>query len=293
MLIESVASIDIIYIFCHSKLPGDWELRYSLRSVERNLPWVRKVWVLGDRPEWLSENKQIIEHVPHQYLSRPWRLNLPVRNSFWLTVLASLIPDLTPEFLWFADDYIVLEPIEPGEIMRVKVFEDLATLTSRGRGHWKDALWRTHDLLKRLGYGTLNCECHVPMPMSKRLVWEAFCEFQDFMTEDRYYGPLMLTTLFNYAVKRWGLTFLDRPRPGPLTEGEGDAEGRWPLVMLNEGRYVGFYRQPHSLDDIRRGCEGKTYLNFDDAGFGEGMQAFLAERFSTPSIFEQSSRPVN
>ena len=61
--------LDAVYLFCHSD-NGDRELQCSLRSVAASVPWVRKVWIFGDRPEWLvAEDKAIVELVPHEYLT--------------------------------------------------------------------------------------------------------------------------------------------------------------------------------------------------------------------------------
>ena len=61
----------------------------------------------------------------------------------------------------------------------------------------------------------------------------------------------------------------------------------WPLVFLKEeGRYTGFHNSTSTLPDVRTKSQGKTFLNFDDAAYSAGMQAFLAEHFPEPSKFE-------
>src|SRR5439155_4832826 len=106
---ELPASLAIIYLFRHSK-DEDAEIRYSLRSVARNLPFVRKVWIFGSRPEFLSGDKAVVEHVPHEYVAPLLGLKTPVRNDFLMLALAALIPGVAFEFVRFSDDYIVLEP---------------------------------------------------------------------------------------------------------------------------------------------------------------------------------------
>jgi hypothetical protein len=299
---------DAVYIF-RSTGKGDVELRYSLRGLAASGVGPRKVWVFGDRPEWLSGDTAVVEHVPHEYLARLGRWKTPLRNNFVMTFLASLIPDLTPEFFWFADDHILLRPLEgeprrvgcahhPGaptgevgeahpmmsgsevgeahptlsasdDLFRVRVLEDLATLPTRGRGLWQDALWRTADTLARLGYPTLNFEAHVPRASTKKLIWEAFCEFQDFVTEDRHFGVVAYTSIYNYGLKHGHLRRED-------------------LVWLrDEGRYVGFYKKQPTPEEVRQHCEGKTFLNFDDAAFGPALESFLAERFPEQCQYER------
>ena len=60
------------------------------------------------------------------------------------------------------------------------------------------------------------------------------------------------------------------------------------MVWLKyENRYAGFHNATPTLADVRAKAAGKTFLNFDDAAYGEGMQAFLAEHFSHPSKYEK------
>ncbi len=52
--------MDALYVFQHSKA-GDEEIRFSLRSLARNAPFLRKVWVFGDRPAFLPHDTSRIE----------------------------------------------------------------------------------------------------------------------------------------------------------------------------------------------------------------------------------------
>lgn len=255
-----------LYLFAHGTHAG-CELRYSLRSLEQAAPWVGKVWIFGDRPQWLADDKSLIEHVPHEYMARLGRWKLPLKNHFLMTFLASLIPGLSEEFVTFSDDFILLAPVAQDDLCRVRVLEDLALVKNRGKGLFKEALWRTYDTLKRLGYGGLNFECHVPRLMKRRWLWEAYCEFQDFVTEDRFYGLLCETTVMNYVLKH-----------EPQTD----------LVWLGqEGRKAGFYNEPPTPDQLLQSCAGKTFLNFDDKAWGPAIEQFLAERFPEKSKYER------
>ncbi len=70
-----------------------------------------------------------------------------------------------------------------------------------GRGLWKDALWRTYDLLIRLGYPGYNFETHTPAYLTRKRVMAAYCDSKDFVTEDRFYWMLGLTAILNHAYK--------------------------------------------------------------------------------------------
>jgi len=263
--------IHALYLFKHSQ-QGDRELRFSLRSLEKAAPWVGKVWVFGDRPAWLGEDKAIVEHVPHEYIARANRWNLPLRNQFLSLFAASLIPGLSEEFLFFADDYILLQPIGQADLCRVRVLEDLSQTKNRGQGVWKASLWRTYDTLQRLGYGGLNFEVHVPQFYTRKRIWEAYCDLRDYVSEDRFFGLLCHTAILNHALKQ---------EPG------------MELVWISaEGRKTGFHGKSPSSEEVRRQCEGKTFLNFDDNAWGGGLEQFLEQRFPERSRFERAESEV-
>ncbi len=258
--------MDAVYFLKHSQFE-DFEIRYSLRSICTNLPWIRKVWIFGDRPKFLSHDASMVEHVPHEMLSPILRFPVPITNTFQLLVASSLIPELDPDFLMFSDDFIVLAPLDLPYLSKVRYLEDLDLAPSRGRGLWMDSLWRTYDLLKRLNYPRLNYETHVPTYFRRRWILEAYLDFQDFVTNDRWYGMLGITAILNHAVARNNLA---------------------PCSIKEEGSRVGFWGESPEYEVALRECSSKQFLNFDDAAFGPGLQRFLTERFPEPSKFERT-----
>ncbi len=262
--------MDVVYLFRHSP-HGDDELRHSVRSVARHAPWVRKVWVFGDRPAWLTADAAVAEHVPHEAVAWVLGCRTPVANMFLMVHLAALLPDVAPDFLLCCDDYVLLDDLTPDRAARVRYLEDLdATAHRRGTGLYRDALWRTYDLLKRLGYPRLNYEVHVPVPLTKRRVLAAAREFRDFVTEDRYYGPLAQLAILNHAQRHEGFT---------------------PVPLAGEG-YAGFHFGPFGYDQIRAGCAGQRFLNFDDEAYNADMRRFLADRFPDPCAYEAGAAPL-
>src|SRR4029078_6196811 len=85
--------LDIIYLFRHSR-HHDEELRFSLRSVAATLPFIRKVWIFGDRPDFLTDDRSLIEHVPHEYIAPLLGFKTPVRSDMLMLVLASLLREV-------------------------------------------------------------------------------------------------------------------------------------------------------------------------------------------------------
>lgn len=92
----------------------DWgTLRYTLRSIEKNMPWVRKIFLLTDaqKPTWLKEfatDKLIIishhDYIPEEYL--------PTFSSHTIELNLHRIPQLAEHFIYFNDDHIVLRPLK-------------------------------------------------------------------------------------------------------------------------------------------------------------------------------------
>jgi hypothetical protein len=260
--------VDIVYLFRHSA-NMDREILYSLRSVAKHVPFVRKVWIFGDRPAFLSPDKSLIEHVPHGYLAPLFGFQTPVRSDFLMLFLASLIPQLAFDFVRFSDDYIILQPLSPEQFLTVRALEDLNRAGTRGQGRFKESVWRTYDILRHYGFAGINFESHTPQAYNKRMALEAFTAFREFLSEDRFEGLLTPTTLYNYALKHYGLRFV------------------W---LADEKSRVGFYGGSPTIEQIAAECRQKQFLNFDDRSFGPAMVEYLHRLFPGPSKYEGAQR---
>lgn len=262
-----MGKMDILYTVRHSRF-DDLELRYSLRSVDLYYPHVRKVWIFGDRPSFQVDDASRIEHVPHDHAAHLLGCRTPVTNTFLMLVLASLLPELTYEFLWFCDDYVLLEYLSDEEARKTRYLEDLSRVKPRGgrTDLFSDALMRTHALLKRFGYTGWNFESHTPTRLTKQQVLDAYKDFRDFVTEDRFHGPLASTTIINHAYKKERMD---------LTR------------VAKEGRRAAFFIRAPSYEEVVKGTRGKIFLNHDEGAFGQGLRRFLAERFPNPSSYER------
>ena len=91
----------------------DWDtLRYQLRSIERNMPWLRNVYIVmsiseSQIPQWLNTHNERVhivwdwEIVPREYL--------PVFNSNVIDLYIPRIEGLSERYLYACDDYIVMK----------------------------------------------------------------------------------------------------------------------------------------------------------------------------------------
>ena len=257
--------MDALYFFRHSD-HDDIELRYSLRSVAEHMPWIRKVWIFGDRPQFLVDDHELIQHVPHEYMAGVGDYRTPLTNFFLMFHLSAMIPELHSEFIWFCDDFICIDDVPQEVARRDRYVENMAEVNVRGSGVWVDSLWKTYDVLNRLGYPGYNFESHAPTYYTKKRVFEAFCDFQDYVTEDRWFGMLGPTAILNHTCLNGETNLVDR-----------EEEGLW----------VGIHDRQADYAEVRKLCREKAFLNFDEMGFNSGVSQFLSEKFPNKSPFER------
>ena len=90
------------------------ELKYSLRSVEQYLPWLRHIYIVTDNqiPSWLNTKNPKITVVDHSEIIP--RKYLPVFNSNAIEAGVYKIPGLSEHFLLANDDTFVNRPLTKG-----------------------------------------------------------------------------------------------------------------------------------------------------------------------------------
>jgi len=90
------------------------ELRYSLRSLHMNAPWVRKVFIVTDdqTPSWLETAHPSVQVVSHKEIFSDPSV-LPVFNSHAIESQLHHIDGLAEHFLYFNDDMFVGRPVAP------------------------------------------------------------------------------------------------------------------------------------------------------------------------------------
>jgi hypothetical protein len=256
--------MDALYIYKHSD-NNDFEIRHSLRSIARHAPYIRKVWIYGDRPSFISDRTALIEHAPYAMTSPLLDIKLPVSNFFLLMFLSSLIPDLCFEYLLFADDYFLLKDLTETDARKIRYLEDLSKIPARKPGLWSDSLWRTYDVLLSLGYPGLNFETHTPAYLTRKWVRNAFLALKGYVTEDKWNGLVGPSAVLNHAHKSENFDLTN---------------------LHEEGTRCGFWGKPPTFEEVTQQTQGKTFLNFDDEAFGEGIRRFLEQKFPEKSQYE-------
>lgn len=97
-----------------SRFQDNSELQYSIRSIERFAPWVRKIYIVtnGQIPSWINLDHPRLQIVPHSdiFLNTS---HLPVFSSPAIEANLHRIPGLSKKFIYLNDDVMFGTPIWP------------------------------------------------------------------------------------------------------------------------------------------------------------------------------------
>lgn len=98
-----------------SRFRNNDELRFSLRSLHRNLPWIRRILIVSNchAPAWLDTGHDRIVWVDHSDIIPPEYL--PTFNSHVIESYLHHAPSLSERFLYLNDDFFVMQPMQPSD----------------------------------------------------------------------------------------------------------------------------------------------------------------------------------
>ncbi len=89
------------------------ELKYSLRSVEKNAPWIRKIFIVTDEqtPSWLNTDNPKVKVIDIRQIL-PSKA-LPCYNSVVIEYFFYKIPGLSEHFIYANDDMFIQKSVTP------------------------------------------------------------------------------------------------------------------------------------------------------------------------------------
>ena len=127
------------------------DLLFSLRSVEKYAPWIRRIYIVTDcsLPEWLNTQHEKIRIVDHREIM-PAEL-LPCYNSNVIESFLTRIPDLSEVFLYANDDMFFGRDVSPGFFVRngkpvVRMMKTRDDLQIK-KNYYQMALWNANRLI--------------------------------------------------------------------------------------------------------------------------------------------------
>ncbi|TAP27131.1 stealth conserved region 3 domain-containing protein [Arthrobacter sp. S41] len=91
------------------------ELKYSLRSLEMNMPWIRNIYLVtaGQVPSWLNTENTKIKLVSHAEIFDTPEECLPTFNSHAIETQLANIEGLSEHFIYVNDDIFFGRPMSP------------------------------------------------------------------------------------------------------------------------------------------------------------------------------------
>jgi hypothetical protein len=163
--------IDLVYILGTGSIWNNNELRFSLRSVAKNMKNVGKVIIVGEKPAWL---KGVIHIACQDSFDNNTDANIITK-----VLKACELESLTDDFLFMNDDYLVMNAVDA---LSVPAYHkgDMETFPKEyfEAGFWRTKLHRTFSLLKKKGFTTFHFDGHVPMIINKKLFPEIIKKFE-------------------------------------------------------------------------------------------------------------------
>jgi hypothetical protein len=164
------------------------ELRYSLRSLNKYAPWLRKIYIVSNcrQPSWLDSFERIV-WVKHEDIF-PDHSALPTFNSHAIEACLHLIEGLSEQFIYLNDDFVLSQPCLPSDFFdevgrSLAYFESYGMVdTSENREELPDyliAAKNSKHLIKQefLNYDARNLHRHVPYALKKSVISELETKF--------------------------------------------------------------------------------------------------------------------
>lgn len=98
---------------CDGRYADNDELKYSLRSIEKYAPWIRRIFIVTDNqvPVWLDTSNAKVRIVDHKEIMPD--VCLPCFNSAVIEHFLYKIPALAEHFIYANDDMFINKPVTP------------------------------------------------------------------------------------------------------------------------------------------------------------------------------------
>lgn len=157
------------------------ELVYSVRSACENLKF-RRLWFIGGCPEGILPDVSY----PFNRIS-----NIKTNNTAEMFKLVCRIDAISEDFIFFNDDFYVMQPMEALPARYWGTLEEKAALIQRMYNvstRWSNLLNIASDALKGAGCTTYNFELHVPMVFNRKKLEKVIKRFPGIPCKRSLYG---------------------------------------------------------------------------------------------------------
>lgn len=156
-------------------------LRYSLRSVAKNAPWLNRIFIVtnGQSPRWLDKSSGI-RIVRHEEIFSNLKY-LPTFNSSAIDTQLHRIPGLSRFFIYMDDDFFFSRPVEAGYffgkngLSKLMFSSHIIDIETKESSIWLRKLARLARLMnERFGVNPWLAGAHGPMLFDKTELEKVF-----------------------------------------------------------------------------------------------------------------------
>lgn len=179
-MVMNLKDMDIVYVVKDSAYND--ELKYSLRSVEKNFPHNR-VWFYGGKPIGIHPDKQvaIVQKGKTKWDKVRSLIGMICEND-----------EITEDFVLFNDDFFVLQPVVNLPSFCDGTLDNLANkIIEKNNGRpspYTNKIIEASILLKKAKRTTHNFELHAPMIINREKMLKTRERFPDAPASRSLYG---------------------------------------------------------------------------------------------------------
>jgi len=154
------SAVDVAWMLGGENTANDWDLRYSLRSFWTHYLSSSAPWIIGRLPKWVDPTKVKFVPWPDPYTK------CKDANLLHKAVRLAMESQLSDPFILCSDDHLLLRPSTPAEF-RYWYLDEIGK-EEEGLNRWQVRLVNTGRQLRRLGFTSLNFDCHIPYALRKK-----------------------------------------------------------------------------------------------------------------------------
>ena len=248
--------IDIIIPYKLTEDNGT-ELKYALRSIEKNCKFPHRVVIVGECPDWVDNEKVL--HVPIAIDPRdenPKAWNVIEKMKY---IVKNIRDDISDTFIMTYDDIVFSREITMGVLVQplaAAKMPDSFDFKTDASDAWKTVFINTMKALLRNKMPMYNYETHCPRVFDKQILADVF---ERFGFEKR---PYCFPSLYfnSYEVQP---------------------------MLLNEENYIkAAINSEESFENLKDSVEKYYFTNWTEKMWTEKLEAVLESIFPQPSKFE-------
>lgn len=225
---------DLSVVYIVRKGEVNHELKYSLRTIEKNMPH-KDVWIVGYRPSWVNQKTT-------NYIPTPQRGSI-LENSLSNIFAGCQHPGITDDYILTHDDFHCIAPVEDVGLNNHGYYttEPRSTDPRKLANHYYTCNRNTYQYLRdRDIEKPINFELHMPMLVNKA----KFLQLKELVSPDiKYLATMDKISLYGnlHNLAHLGTTVRDvkaRQRTDPMPSGPWVSTWDGTFFQGETGRYL-------------------------------------------------------